>query len=69
MAAASAATTPAAEAAFDKDILALFKEYHQTPDLGRPEDVAETILFLLSPAACFINGHTLVVDGGFAISG
>lgn len=32
--------------------------------LGRPEDVVGATLFLLSPAAEFITGHVLVVDGG-----
>jgi 3-oxoacyl-[acyl-carrier protein] reductase len=28
------------------------------------EEIAEAALFLISPAASFITGHTLVVDGG-----
>ena len=34
--------------------------------LGRPEDVASTIAFLCSPGAGFINGQTIVVDGGWS---
>lgn len=32
--------------------------------LGQAEDVADACLFLASPAARFISGHNLVVDGG-----
>lgn len=32
--------------------------------LGQPEDVADACLFLASPAARFVTGTTLVVDGG-----
>ena len=32
--------------------------------LGRPEDVAEVALFLMSDAASYINGTTIVIDGG-----
>lgn len=31
---------------------------------GKPEDIAETVLFLLSERSSFIAGQTLVVDGG-----
>jgi 3-oxoacyl-[acyl-carrier protein] reductase len=32
---------------------------------GTPEDVARAALFLVSPAASFITGHVLPVNGGF----
>jgi len=35
---------------------------------GRPEDVAAAVLFLLSPAAAYINGVLLPVDGGWTIT-
>ena len=36
--------------------------------LGEPEDVADACLFLASPAARWITGHNLVVDGGVTAS-
>ncbi|MDP6375146.1 MAG: SDR family oxidoreductase [Kiritimatiellia bacterium] len=36
--------------------------------LGTAEDVANTILFLASPAACFITGETIAVDGGYVLT-
>ena len=35
---------------------------------GTPEEVAGAALFLASPAGGFVNGHTLVVDGGTMIT-
>ncbi|MBW2397126.1 MAG: SDR family oxidoreductase [Deltaproteobacteria bacterium] len=35
---------------------------------GRPEDVAEAVVFLASDAAAFITGTTLVIDGGMTAS-
>ncbi|MGH8328499.1 MAG: SDR family NAD(P)-dependent oxidoreductase [Steroidobacteraceae bacterium] len=37
--------------------------------LGREEDNAAAVAFLLSPAAAFINGEILHVDGGIAAAG
>ena len=37
------------------------------PRLGRPDDIAAAIVFLASADAEFINGHTLVIDGGWSI--
>jgi 3-oxoacyl-[acyl-carrier protein] reductase len=34
---------------------------------GTPEDVANAVVFLASPAAAFITGHTLVVGGGIVM--
>ena len=34
--------------------------------LGQPEDIAGALVFLASPAARFITGQTLYVDGGYS---
>ena len=36
-------------------------------DLAEPEEVSAPVVFLASPAASMITGHTLVVDGGWTI--
>ncbi|MCG8314532.1 MAG: SDR family oxidoreductase [Pseudomonadales bacterium] len=36
------------------------------PRLGETSDVASTIAFLCSPGGAFINGQTIVVDGGWS---
>ena len=35
--------------------------------LGTPGDMAGGVLFLASPLAAYVNGHTLVVDGGLSL--
>ena len=35
--------------------------------IGQPEDCAGAVAFLLSPAAAYITGHVLVVDGGLTV--
>lgn len=34
--------------------------------IGRPEDVAEAIFYLASPAASYVTGQVLAIDGGIA---
>ncbi|KAK1573146.1 short-chain dehydrogenase [Colletotrichum navitas] len=36
--------------------------------MGKPEEVADAVLFLCSSQSSFIQGHALVVDGGYTIN-
>ncbi len=37
--------------------------------VGKLEEIAEAVVWLCSDAASFVNGHTLVIDGGFLAQG
>jgi len=48
----------------DHQFLETFRSMHPIGRIGRPEEVANTIVWLLSDKASFVLGHTLLVDGG-----
>lgn len=48
----------------DEKSLAKIKELHPL-GLGKPEYIADAATFLLSDAACWVTGTSLVVDGGY----
>jgi NAD(P)-dependent dehydrogenase (short-subunit alcohol dehydrogenase family) len=59
--------TPGTESAlsdpqFRADVVERIAALHR---IGRPVEVAGAVVFLASPAAALITGHTLVVDGGW----
>ncbi len=50
----------------DEDVLnKLMAGFQMFPITGTPEQIAEVYLFLASDAASFINGTTIVADGGW----
>ncbi|HSV18788.1 MAG TPA: enoyl-[acyl-carrier-protein] reductase FabL [Casimicrobiaceae bacterium] len=51
------------------EVLADFERRNPSRVKLTPEAVADAVYLLCLPEAAMINGHTLVVDGGFAISG
>ena len=51
------------------DYAGTWGKFIPTGRVNRPEDIAQAVLFLVSPAAAQINGQTLVVDGGWTATG
>lgn len=54
-------------AALDEKQAAAIRERIPLGHFGRPEDVAAAARFLAGPAARYITGHVLVVDGGMVL--
>ncbi|HXX84572.1 MAG TPA: enoyl-[acyl-carrier-protein] reductase FabL [Casimicrobiaceae bacterium] len=52
-----------------EQLLANFAQRAPAGPVLTPDDVAGAVYLLCLPEAAMINGHTLVVDGGFCISG
>ena len=48
--------------AFEADVIERVAALHR---IGEPMDVAGAVLYLCSPAASLVTGHTLLVDGGW----
>ena len=53
----------------DPDYAARWADVIPTGRVGRPEDVAGAVVYLVSPEAAMVTGQTLTVDGGWAAVG
>jgi len=49
-----------------EELASRMSEEYPLRRLGRPEDIANAMLFLASEEASWITGETLVIDGGFS---
>lgn len=47
------------------DARKMFASMHPIGRVGKPEEVGETVAWLLSPASSFITGQDVRIDGGF----
>jgi NAD(P)-dependent dehydrogenase (short-subunit alcohol dehydrogenase family) len=45
-----------------------FDKLHPIGRLGQPEEIAEAVVWLCSPAASFVTGHAMALDGGLLSS-
>ncbi|MDQ2781324.1 SDR family NAD(P)-dependent oxidoreductase [Lapillicoccus sp.] len=61
--------TPLNTVAWDDAVRAAYHQRIPSGHIGDPEDVADVVAFLASPASRYITGHELVVDGGLTING
>ena len=60
--------TPMSKTWTDSGLMALAKSA-LAGRIAEPKEIAEAILFLASDKASFITGQTILVDGGYSISG
>lgn len=49
----------------DPEVEAQFAALEPVGRMGRPEEIAESVVWLCSDAASFVTGHAMAVDGGF----
>jgi NAD(P)-dependent dehydrogenase (short-subunit alcohol dehydrogenase family) len=49
---------------YDPDIIKAFVAAEPIGRLGEPEEIAAAVLWLCSPAASFVLGHAMAIDGG-----
>jgi NAD(P)-dependent dehydrogenase (short-subunit alcohol dehydrogenase family) len=57
----------AAEGKTFEEVATELSKLHLIPRMGRPEEVANAVLFLASDEASFITGTHLMVDGGWSV--
>jgi NAD(P)-dependent dehydrogenase (short-subunit alcohol dehydrogenase family) len=59
--------TDAVRRAMSEEACAQVLAITRSPRLGKPEDIAAAVAFLLSDDATWINGQVLSVDGGVTL--
>jgi NAD(P)-dependent dehydrogenase (short-subunit alcohol dehydrogenase family) len=59
--------TPFALKSYTEEEIKEMSEKNPSKRLGKPEDIANTVLFLLSDKADYINGENINVNGGILL--
>ncbi|MBX9701860.1 MAG: SDR family oxidoreductase [Acetobacteraceae bacterium] len=54
------------DAAVAERAAATLADFQPLPVAGRPDDIAEGVMYLADERAGFVTGHALTIDGGFA---
>ena len=54
------------DAAVAERAAANLRDFQPLPQAGRPDDIAEGVLYLADDRAGFVTGHALTIEGGFA---
>lgn len=59
--------TPMVERAIDRGVISEqdFIAHEPVGRMGRPEEIAQGVVWLLSDAASFVTGHPMAIDGGW----
>ena len=48
----------------NKDAMSQMAAHHPIGRIGKPEEIAEAVIWLCSDKASFVTGHSLLIDGG-----
>ena len=51
----------------DKIFLKKFNQKVPLNRIGKPQEIASSVIFLASPASSYITGSNIVIDGGYSI--
>jgi NAD(P)-dependent dehydrogenase (short-subunit alcohol dehydrogenase family) len=57
--------TPMVDRALSPELEAAYNAMIPQGRMGQPEEMANTIVFLCSDAASYVNGHAMVADGAW----